>query len=220
MTVRHGAARVRASAEVPRLADVSQLALEARMMDGLVGALDYLPVGAILVDGGGRILLRNRHAARCLDLGAGVHERHGQLRCDFVDDTSRLRRGVELLVRRERRAPLALSARRADGGRPLELLLRASGGEAVTVFIADRERPTGFDAELAKQLYRLSEREAEVAEAVVAGHTLLEIAASLHVEKETVRSHLKQIFSKTQTARQADLVRLFSTGLFGLWVGP
>jgi DNA-binding CsgD family transcriptional regulator len=208
-----------ASAGVAHFDNGGAAPLDWAAVDGLVAAFDLLPVDALLVDAGARILVRNRHAARRLAAGRGIRESQGRLRCDFVEDSAAVLRALGALAGAGRRPPVTLSVRRADGGRSLELMLTCTpGGESVAVFVASREEPAGFNVSLAKTLYGLSEREVDVAREVVAGRTLAEIAGSLEVEKETVRSHLKQIFSKTQTARQADLVRLLSTGLFAVGV--
>lgn len=208
-----------ADLEVSRLDDALPARLDWAVVDGLVAAFDLLPVGALLVDAEARILARNRHAVRRLASGGGLRERQGRLACDSVEDTSALLRALASLAGPGPRPPVALGVRDAGGARPLELLLSPTpGGELVTVLVASRAEPASFNAPLAKKLYGLSEREVDVAREVAAGRTLADVAAALHVEKETVRSHLKQIFSKTQTARQADLVRLLSTGLFAVGV--
>ncbi|HTQ07330.1 MAG TPA: helix-turn-helix transcriptional regulator [Polyangiaceae bacterium] len=211
-----------ANAGVARIGDAAPSPLDWAVVDGLVAALDLLPVGALLVDPDeARILMRNRRAAHRLAAGHGVRECQGRLRCDFVEDSAALLRALAGLKGTGRRPPVALSVRQAGGGRSLELMLTSTpGGDSVAVLVSSREESTGFNAALAKKLYGLSEREVDVAREVAAGRTLADIAATLEVEKETVRSHLKQIFSKTQTARQADLVRLLSTGLFAVGAEP
>jgi len=187
--------------------------------DGMARAFEYLPVGVLVTDLAARILLRNRRADESLGGGTGIREQGGLLRCDFAEDSMALMRAFERLRRDEGTPPPALTPRAATACSTLELMLhRAAGGRTATVFISNPERPAKFNAALARQLYGLSEREVDVARAVVAGQTLVDIAAALRVEKETVRSHLKQIFAKTRTARQAELVRLLCTGLFGVGV--
>jgi DNA-binding CsgD family transcriptional regulator len=56
--------------------------------------------------------------------------------------------------------------------------------------------------------YDLTAAQAKVSAQVFDGKTLPDIAASLHVSENTVRSHLKQIFHKTNTHGQMDLVHL------------
>lgn len=59
-----------------------------------------------------------------------------------------------------------------------------------------------------EELYGLTHAEARVASRVGRGLAVKEIAADLHISVETVRTHLKRIYAKTGTRRQAELVRL------------
>jgi DNA-binding CsgD family transcriptional regulator len=181
-------------------------------------ALDWLPVAVLTVDADGLILYRNRRAEVYLERASGIRESHGRLRCARSEDSALLARSLRQLSSAvDGSEPLVLTAGSGNGGRPLALLLASSAEFGkICVFAFDPREPAGFSPLLARRLYGLSERETEVASAVVSGRTLEEIAASLGVEKETVRSHLKRVFQKTQTSRQSELVRLFSTGLFGL----
>ncbi|MDE2253025.1 MAG: helix-turn-helix transcriptional regulator [Betaproteobacteria bacterium] len=56
--------------------------------------------------------------------------------------------------------------------------------------------------------YELTSAQAKVSSLVFAGQSLSTIAHSLNVSENTVRSHLKQIFQKTDTHGQMDLVHL------------
>ena len=56
--------------------------------------------------------------------------------------------------------------------------------------------------------YDLTSAQAKVSSLVFAGQPLSTIAHSLNVSENTVRSHLKQIFHKTDTHGQMDLVHL------------
>jgi DNA-binding CsgD family transcriptional regulator len=189
-----------------------------RVLAGMAAACDFLPMAMFAVDDNARILFCNRRARRHLDVGSGIRESHGRLRCEFSEDSSRLTEALRrAFVVHDTAVPIVVTARRGNGSRRFELLLGPVPAErAVVVFASAPEEPLGFSQALARQLYGLSERESEVASAVVAGLTLEETAESLKVEKETVRSHLKRVFSKTETSRQAELVRLLSIGLFGL----
>ena len=63
------------------------------------------------------------------------------------------------------------------------------------------------DADLRRH-YGLTPAEARVASGLAAGATLKEIAGLQEMSYETVRLHLKRVFVKTGTNRQADLVQL------------
>lgn len=58
------------------------------------------------------------------------------------------------------------------------------------------------------QRYELTAAQARVSALVFAGQPLATIAATLNVSENTVRSHLKQIFQKTDTHGQMELVHL------------
>ena len=54
----------------------------------------------------------------------------------------------------------------------------------------------------------LTSREASLAEPLARDVTLTNAAATLGITRENARVHLKRIFSKTETRRQAELVSL------------
>jgi DNA-binding CsgD family transcriptional regulator len=56
--------------------------------------------------------------------------------------------------------------------------------------------------------YALTVAQANVSELVLAGQPLKQIARSLNVSENTLRSHLKQIYQKTETHGQMELVHL------------
>jgi DNA-binding CsgD family transcriptional regulator len=69
------------------------------------------------------------------------------------------------------------------------------------------------------QLHRhfgLTPSEARLALHLVTGETLRTSAAELHISYETARTQLKNIFSKTGTCRQAQLVGVIVSALPGL----
>jgi DNA-binding CsgD family transcriptional regulator len=59
-----------------------------------------------------------------------------------------------------------------------------------------------------RQLYRLTPSEARVADRLLDGLEIREIADRLGITLETCRFHLKRVFAKTGTPRQAELIRL------------
>ena len=87
---------------------------------------------------------------------------------------------------------------------------------AALLFIGDPERPVDIDPRRLIRLYGLSRAESRVAVLLGQGQRLEQIAEALGLTYETVRKHLKQIFIKTGTDRQAELVRTLVTGPGGL----
>ncbi|MBK8907791.1 MAG: helix-turn-helix transcriptional regulator [Rhodospirillales bacterium] len=188
-------------------------------------ALDVMPIRVILLSGGRMVLAANRVAREVmaardvLSVGRGglevnrdgrqgavprYHRRDGQRRREQPPAGScRLLRGA----RRQRR-PLSLMiwpTRERDPDQGLD-------APAAVVFLGDPDRSADVDEGRLKQLYGLTTAEARVAALLARGHRLDEIAEMLGVAYETTRKHLKQIFSKMQTDRQAELVRTLVTG--------
>jgi DNA-binding CsgD family transcriptional regulator len=64
--------------------------------------------------------------------------------------------------------------------------------------------------ELVQGLFDLTTMEARVARALAAGSDIVNIAEAFGISRETVRAHLKNIFSKTGFSRQTDLATAIS----------
>ncbi|MFO1129113.1 MAG: helix-turn-helix transcriptional regulator [Rhodospirillales bacterium] len=219
----------------PRLTGAFRLGLEVRRgtadRQAAIEALDVAPIGVITVDRAGTIIRANRYAQAVLASGEGlarsdgglVFERPGQrLRVrDILAQTNKVRANAGLpevvlhtvpRIRRQRPltcliAPIAV----ADPGR--------TEGPAALVFVSDPERTVAFEPMRIARLYGLSRAEARVAALLARGLRLEEIGEHLGIAYETVRKHLKQIFTKTGVSRQAELVRVLVTGPAGLAVG-
>jgi DNA-binding CsgD family transcriptional regulator len=78
---------------------------------------------------------------------------------------------------------------------------------AALVLIIDPELEPEPRAALLRLLYGLTKAEADVALLVLRGQGLTPIAEELSVSMTTVRTHLQHVFNKTDTHRQAELVR-------------
>jgi DNA-binding CsgD family transcriptional regulator len=69
--------------------------------------------------------------------------------------------------------------------------------------------------ELLRSHFGLTPAEARLALHLVAGETLRSAEVKLSISYETARTHLKNIFNKTGTSRQAELVIAIVTALPG-----
>lgn len=81
----------------------------------------------------------------------------------------------------------------------------------VIVVIIDPEREPEPPAMLLRHLYGLTKSEAQIALMVTRAEGLKPIAEELSVSVTTVKTHLRHVFEKTDTHRQAELVRLVLT---------
>jgi DNA-binding CsgD family transcriptional regulator len=80
------------------------------------------------------------------------------------------------------------------------------------IFVDDPiDDPTPAQAELWCQAFQLTPAEARVAVYLASGAALKDYAEEFGVTYNTVRAQLRAIFEKTDTHRQAELVRLLQT---------
>jgi len=77
---------------------------------------------------------------------------------------------------------------------------------AGSMLVITESSPSGGpDAQILQGLFDLSPAEARVARGIAQGLEVNDIAKEHGISRETVRTHLKRIFGKTGTKRQADL---------------
>ena len=199
-------ARVRAGVE----AQLSQTraALHASLRsDG--SAIDRLAPGIVLLDQGGAVLQANA-AARALcstESGLSIGAR---LSCG---GNAPLREVIERCLRGEVHGVEPVSVPRLESARDLIVLVGplgtgAEGQAAVLVLIVDPDRRNVPDCDLLARAFRLTPTEARIASLLAHGQRPDEIAQTLGVSGTTVAFHLKNLFSKTATNRQSDLIAL------------
>lgn len=190
----------------------------------LVGAdeaLNRIAAGVFLIDRERKVVFRNRRAGELLAEGEGISLSHeGMLRGEKPQQTQALRDIIELAIARDskadRRATDTVPLSRASGRRPLFAVacpLRSKAGETgeavVSLFVTDPEWRSSDAAEAVAQLYGLSPAETRLALALVRGLRIDEIAEEFGLSRNTVTYTLKNLFRKTETDRQADLISLF-----------
>jgi DNA-binding CsgD family transcriptional regulator len=115
---------------------------------------------------------------------------------------------------------LTLAARASD--QTLHLLLRpihergvhgagAAGG--VAVFLSGEKLQRIVSIATFAGLYDLSRAEVALVGELLEGQSISEAAARLEIAENTARVQLRSVFAKTDTHRQADLMRLVLTSL-------
>lgn len=86
------------------------------------------------------------------------------------------------------------------------------GGVLISIY--DWNHQPALNTQLVKTLFGLTEAELRVAEALLCGNSLVEIADTLSRSRETVKTHLNALFRKTDTRRQGELISLLSRSSF------
>jgi DNA-binding CsgD family transcriptional regulator len=191
--------------------------------DGLTSALDRSDIGIVLLDVKGELLFTNRTADGLIEAGNGVRTSGRAIAADNLSDSLRLKVAIDhVLTDRARgigqpRTPL-VSLRRSGKHRPLFVSVMSpdlplDSNVAVILFLFDPDRDLRPLVGTACAFYALSPVEIILTCLLVGGASLCEAATTMRVKEQTARSYLKQIFLKTDTNRQADLVRLMLSSI-------
>jgi DNA-binding CsgD family transcriptional regulator len=201
------------------------LSSSKRMRDSFALAqlevLDRINLAASILDREERIVGLNRHCERVL--GAGLTRQRDRFVATDRQSNERLRRAVRAVFTYqsgpEAEAGRGFIAREPDPPilfRALPLGLAAIDGVAcyALLMFSSVQLQSAPDAGLLCQAFGLTPAQARLARHLATGASLDAAAARLGVRKETVRNHLKQIFLRTGTCRQGELVALLST----LWL--
>lgn len=93
---------------------------------------------------------------------------------------------------------------------PLQGAGVGSMAQGVLVTLHDWSWGTQISDDLLKTLFDLTDAEATVAAKLVSGQSLSDIAVTSGRSRETIKYHLNNIFRKTGTRRQGELVSLLS----------
>jgi DNA-binding CsgD family transcriptional regulator len=213
-----------------RAQDIHRHLAETKLHDQIQSTvLDRLEVGVVLFDPGASVLLVNRAAERIFEGRDGLTLGREGPRAEVPDENARLAALVSSALRTGNgsgsEAGGAMIVSRRSGRRGFQILVTplalpaARPGHpsaAAALFVSDPERSVGGIDEVLRGYYGLTPAEARLAALLMDGRSLEEAAEQLELSRHTVRSQVKRIFSKTETRRQSELVRLLLLGLSGL----
>jgi DNA-binding NarL/FixJ family response regulator len=190
--------------------------------DGIQKVLDLLSFGVVLLSAT-QVVFANR-------IARDIHDARDGISIDKVIHTDSARITADIrnrwhevseAARQGRDCLASLAIARRSGGRDFHLticalpsLSLASEMEAQTVaFITDPQNRSAMSAEVLADLFDLTPTEVEVARLLAQGQRTDKIASELSIAPTTVAFHLRNLFDKTGTRRQADLIVLLLTGL-------
>ena len=184
--------------------------------------LDELSEGVILVDDQLTIVFANLEAQRLLRARDGLAALGSKLAAATASETSRLRRGIgQACSGALDDGPSMVPIGRPPPKRPLFLRIATLSaamadqfGErraGACLFVRDPDRPWHAEVRVLRAALGLTSAEARVASLLAAGLDLNGIVSHLRTSTSTARTHLKHIFAKTDTSRQAELVALINS---------
>lgn len=193
--------------------------------------LDRIPTGIVLVDGKRHAIVANRSGEEIIDQCDGIRLDNGILSATGHEN----RTALNQLLDRTMTAGAAddppsgfMTIARPSGRRPYAVIVSALleapansevGDRVSAVFITDPETSAGrltASIDTFRQMYGLTPAQTELIALLAEGRSLHEISRERGVTIHTTRSQLKQVFGKTGTRRQSELVRLVLTGIAGM----
>lgn len=189
-----------------------------------LGALDQIPFGIVIVDGDATIKFTNQTAREIAEGKDGILFRNNSIFTGRPQQRIRLLEIIKNTVENAKNNYFlpneVIALQRAFGAEPLSVMvcslwenpaqfgMKNLDEPLAVLFITAPERQLEAPAETLQNLFGLTKAEAVLTEKLVAGMTLEEISAELSTTKHTARKHLKSVFEKTGSNRQAQLIKL------------
>jgi len=201
-------------------------ALDIRTLNSqmLEATLDTLLAGVYLIARDGRLVYMNAAAEQQVKTGNALRIVSNRLVANDLQARQALARATEETVSEKpdgESGGHSLPIPDPQGDGYVATLLRLDRGSrqsimapfaaSVAVFVQEPARVPMMPGEAFAKLYRLTGGELRVLLALAQGLGGKEAADMLGISEPTVRTHLQNIFSKTGTARQADVLRLLQS---------
>lgn len=190
------------------------------MQQAAFDVLDRLADGIAVLDRKARVLFVNAAARRMAEEGVlrlhqsvGTHSSaHSQRLNELIRSALQGAAGGTMSLPRQldgRLLTILVSAIRSkDLGRLSDAGVKDA---AVLLFVVDPAKRRSIPLGQIMDAYGLTHAEARVALAASSGNTVLETAQSLKLSPNTIKTHLRRVFAKTATGRQAELAGLIAS---------
>lgn len=198
------------------------LSLAERRERALSATLRQSECGIVLVRADHSVLFANPAAQDILDAADGIELRRNLLRPTRYHDVVKFQAALDSIVAppthqktTRGRGLMMMLERPGNAHRPLIAVVAPTGcatgedGEAAAiVYFMRPECSVARGIEPICHLHGLSPVETQLVTHLVGGLTLNEAATQMRIKPDTARTYLKQVFAKTDTHRQADLIQL------------
>ncbi len=189
--------------------------------------LDRNAAAVLFLDRRKRIVFANRRAEQLQSEADGIRVRAGEIALQRKQDDDHL----QFLIAQALSSTVspsssdsAMRVRRPSGKRPYAILVGPVYGSypalssvrpAVCLVITDPEHQPLPPGDRLQALFGLTPAETRLASLLAAGEDLRQAADRLRITYGTARARLAQIFQKTETRRQGELIRLLLATLSG-----
>ncbi len=199
------------------------------LLESATAVLNRLPMGVVLVTASAQVLFLNEKAKNILDRNDGLVLDNNRLcRASLPNENKRLGELLQSVLSPENGenadSDFAMSVTREEADTPLTVMVAPIGtgiaGKGAVLFVSDPSEAVELSIDAICGLYGLTPAEGRLALGLTNGHKLDDLAEEWNVSMHTVRSQLRQIFRKTDTSRQSELVKLILTGPAALKAAP
>lgn len=221
MTLGHGQTVRPSAGRNASTGEIDQILPDDVRLEVISAALNCMPFGVIMIRPEAEVVFTNEYAMRILSSPGGLVVKNGQLTAENPAETATIRQFIQSVVRRDKskerkgvRYAIPVSRR---GGRPLSVIIAPLGCSAsssdhleslVAIFVGDPALDQEAHDDVLIKLYGLTHTEAALTLALLKGQGLEWAAKKTRMSLNTAKTHLRHVFGKTGTSRQAELVRL------------
>lgn len=196
------------------------LDLQSVQIDTLAGSLDHLAAAVFIIDDRGNLAHSNASGDALLQARSVFRLVHGRIEAVGASANAALSAALAQTSlgkpAADRAAAIAIET--AAGDRyfahvlPLTAGLRRKAGlrfsASAAIFVVKAAIDVSVATEFVRDEFALTAAELRVLRAVVEIGGVAEIAAALGISEDTVRTHLRHIFDKTDARSQVELVKL------------
>jgi DNA-binding CsgD family transcriptional regulator len=184
--------------------------------------LDLWPIGVIGFSSDGRQVSANQAALGLAAAGDGLMLAVDGPVAAVPRETRALREAIRHAGDAAGAVPEWLRLSRPSGARPYEVAVcrveHGSGEAMAMMFVAAPDTPIVLDPIALRRLHGLTDLEVRIAECVVRGLHVQDMASSLNLTPQTTRWYVQQVRQKLEATSQSEIVRILVRGVTGLSV--
>lgn len=203
------------------------LAQIERERDAALAWMDCWGDATFVLDAQGALVIANLVGERMLHAGDCLALRNGRLRPARGNEIDWVANAIRAVLSESRErgidATRCLNVPGRHGQGTLNAVVtalpathgRQSGAQPqVALILRDlRQASPQFGSQQLRELFGFTAAEARVANSLLAGGSVEEVASATGVRRDTVRAHVKRMLAKTGTRRQSDLQKLLVKAL-------
>jgi DNA-binding CsgD family transcriptional regulator len=194
--------------------------------DLAVQALDHIPYGVVIVSESMKVILHNETAARLFSLSDGIGLAQGCLalnRWGAEDFQKRISESLNRVVEKDLPCTVVLRVERPSGKMAYQVIARPLCNQSDDdpprhqgvwiVSIHDPEQRAELPRNILRDYFQMTDAEIAVCQQLFITGSIDNVAKELGISRNTVKTHLKQIYAKCGVKSQSLLIMRLTLGL-------